>query len=87
MKNIKQVLLVLAMYFLGMLIGWLIKPISVVRTEFKDRVVNVSVCSDAKTDQERQICFAKDACPLGLEYFTYSSLKTTTDFKCRNLNQ
>lgn len=83
MKRIKIIIAVVVLVLLGFWTGWSAKPISILKTEFKDRTVNVSVCDKAFSNEEKAICFAKDSCYGMIDTFTYDSLRGKIDFNCK----
>jgi hypothetical protein len=85
-KVIKMKKLTIAILFsgIGFMSGYFTRPVQIIKTEFKDRTVNVSVCDKAFSNVERAICFAKDSCNGMIDTFKYDSLNGKTDFNCKN---
>lgn len=81
----KFVLMGLIGFAAGISLGYLIKPVKIVRTEFKTIEKEVSVCDRAITEYEKAVCFAVEGCrgTAGLENFTYDGFRSKTDFNCK----
>jgi hypothetical protein len=81
MKKLIKVIIFLG---IGFAIGYFIKPTQIIKTEFKEKIINVSVCDKAFSNEEKAICFAKDSCYGMIDTFTYDSLRGKTDFNCKS---
>ena len=79
----KSILISVCCLIVGFAVGYLAKPTSIVKTEFKTIKENVSVCSQAFSNYEKAVCFAKDSCYGMINDFVYDGLRDKTTFNCK----